>query len=753
MNVTPGNHLICPSMKTPALLAAIALLGALVSCDKTDPETARRLADLEAQAAASEAENAQLKQELAEQALAAERDAIERERVALEEQRLQLEELEATQAEQTKEDFANRGTELAERESRLQTREFNLSQQADLLDQRTKQLDEKDRDIAGREALIEESKVQPQVSEPEQPTGDYGTFHESLAPYGSWYETPSHGYVFQPVVVREVGWRPYTRGRWVCSSHGWTWVSDEPFGWATYHYGRWTCLEGRGWVWIPGTEWAPAWVTWRHGGNHTGWAPLPPETLGYTNYNWDSTVELTFGIGSSWFTYIETKNFCEPVRYHCLPYHLHHEHYGYTRNVSRIYRHDRGVFCGGPSYRDVNHRARRPVPYYNIEFDRYAGGDRSRIGSRPRVRNGVMTVAAPRIDAEWNAAIRPNKVRGKIERESVVGAKSVTPEIKKIYQESRARDIRHAETTINRHGGPQRFEAVRRQLIVNQDNRRPASRPAVAQSNTKPRQQTSSGSDIVSSSKSAASKQNPPSKMPATASKFPSTSRPVTERAAASKDLQNKPNNGFKPQAGKPDNQSKSASRITSRPESRITSASEPDRRATKQTTPRAEASERLQAEQQQAANEARLQQQRQAQQETIRRQQALQQERAANEARLQQQRQAEQETLRRQQAEQQQRAANKARLQQQRQAEQETLRRQQAEQQQRAANEARQQQQREMQQEQARRHEAGNRQRAEQQIQQQRAQAQRTNESRSNQPQQRAQSRNNDESNRQGKR
>src|SRR3954464_2631010 len=44
------------------------------------------------------------------------------------------------------------------------------------------------------------------------------------------------GGVWEPAQV-EVGWRPYTRGRWVQSDYGWTWLSNEPWGWATYHYG------------------------------------------------------------------------------------------------------------------------------------------------------------------------------------------------------------------------------------------------------------------------------------------------------------------------------------------------------------------------------------------------------------------------------------------------------------------------------------------------------------------------------------
>ena len=44
------------------------------------------------------------------------------------------------------------------------------------------------------------------------------------------------------------------------------------FVWAQ---GYWA-WDGRGWVWVPGTVWAPAWVSWRYGGGYVGWAPLPP---------------------------------------------------------------------------------------------------------------------------------------------------------------------------------------------------------------------------------------------------------------------------------------------------------------------------------------------------------------------------------------------------------------------------------------------------------------------------------------------
>ena len=107
------------------------------------------------------------------------------------------------------------------------------------------------------------------------------TFHQSLASHGSWFTHKKYGEVWRPSGV-SVHWRPYTEGRWVYSDYGWTWDSDEDWGWATYHYGRWFFDENDGWCWIPGTDWGPAWVSWRFGDVWIGWAPLAPE-IGWDN--------------------------------------------------------------------------------------------------------------------------------------------------------------------------------------------------------------------------------------------------------------------------------------------------------------------------------------------------------------------------------------------------------------------------------------------------------------------------------------
>lgn len=106
----------------------------------------------------------------------------------------------------------------------------------------------------------------------------FGFFYQSLTPYGEWIEIEPDFYVWRPISVR-YGWRPYWDGRWVWTRYGWYWVATEPFGWIVFHYGRWYYDDYYGWIWIPGYEWAPAWVEWRYNDAYIGWAPLPPYAL------------------------------------------------------------------------------------------------------------------------------------------------------------------------------------------------------------------------------------------------------------------------------------------------------------------------------------------------------------------------------------------------------------------------------------------------------------------------------------------
>jgi hypothetical protein len=191
---------------------------------------------------------------------------------------------------------------------------------------------------------------------------DVGLFYRELSPYGQWIRHPYYGWVWYP---RDVGydWRPYTMGRWVNSDYGWTWVSDEPFGWATYHYGRWSFDPQLGWIWIPGTVWGPAWVSWQSGGGYVGWAPLPPQVgfqagvgLRIGNFN------LTLGFEPTAYTFVDERAFLDDhVDRYCEPPARSVTILRETRNVTDYrYEGDR-VVDGGIPVQQIEQVTRRPV--------------------------------------------------------------------------------------------------------------------------------------------------------------------------------------------------------------------------------------------------------------------------------------------------------------------------------------------------------------------------------------------------------
>jgi Family of unknown function (DUF6600) len=121
------------------------------------------------------------------------------------------------------------------------------------------------------------------VSSAHGTTVSFGVFYSSLGHHGEWISIAPSVYAWRPAHVVH-GWRPYTVGRWAWTNDGWYWLSDEPWGWATYHYGRWYYDDYYGWMWLPGYEWAPAWVEWRYGGDYVGWAPLGPYAVFSINF-------------------------------------------------------------------------------------------------------------------------------------------------------------------------------------------------------------------------------------------------------------------------------------------------------------------------------------------------------------------------------------------------------------------------------------------------------------------------------------
>ena len=458
-------------MKTKAILpilTGIALTS--VSCDRHDSGLEEKLSRLEQAADQANQRQAQLEQELAQNKIAAESEAIERERAEIERQRQDLEDTRneedaaaVARAEAEEEELAERQRVLEEKEEQIAANRADLEQKRLELTGLEKDLDQRELEDAGREPIPSLTSVN--VVSQGAPTGDYENFYEPLAQYGSWFETSDYGYVYQPAAVRESSWRPYTRGRWAFTDQGWTWVSDEPFGWATYHYGRWTLLNNTGWVWVPGNEWAPAWVSWRENPDYVGWAPLPPETVAYNDHSYGSSVDVTFGIGQSWFSFVSYRNFGSDIRSHYLPFDRNRGIYDSSHNITHYSSRDNRVFVGGPRYGHVSDRIGRRFPIHRLRVDQHPRFGRGGRDFHPRFDGRELRVAAPRMNARWNQDLRPQRVRGSLGNVTVARSRDISQDARQRFERQRLEERAESQRAVREMGGRSGFQRARQEQL------------------------------------------------------------------------------------------------------------------------------------------------------------------------------------------------------------------------------------------------------------------------------------------------
>jgi hypothetical protein len=235
----------------------------------------------------------------------------------------------------------------------------------------------------------------------------FSVFYSSLGSYGEWIPVEGGVYGWRPIGVA-VGWRPYMYGRWAWTVDGWYWVSDEPWGWAVFHYGRWYYDDYYGWIWIPGYDWAPAWVEWRFGGPYVGWAPLSPYAV----------FQIGIGIhyARRWETPYSYWNFVD-CRYvtspslHRFIYRPQHNtrYFGRTRSAGNV-RYDNGrVITRGPEREYIQERGNIRIVQSELVDARDRGRERVvRDGGRERIE-----VYRPKIEAQTRdeAAERPARIR------------------------------------------------------------------------------------------------------------------------------------------------------------------------------------------------------------------------------------------------------------------------------------------------------------------------------------------------------
>ncbi|MBN2206792.1 MAG: FecR domain-containing protein, partial [Candidatus Aminicenantes bacterium] len=95
--------------------------------------------------------------------------------------------------------------------------------------------------------------------------------------YGEWLWDDFLGYVWRPNDNDRRypwgSWAPYYAGQWARRDGQMFWVPQEPWGWVPFHLGVWHWDKTKGWLWIPGSAFAPAWVAWRFYGDRLSWRP------------------------------------------------------------------------------------------------------------------------------------------------------------------------------------------------------------------------------------------------------------------------------------------------------------------------------------------------------------------------------------------------------------------------------------------------------------------------------------------------
>ncbi len=290
------------------------------------------------------------------------------------------------------------------------------------------------------------SSVSAQTYSPHRPPQvDVGIFYESLAPYGDWVEMPDYGWSWSPRVER--GWRPYTRGQWVMTDDGWFWDSDEHFGWAAYHYGRWVNDQNYGWFWVPGTEWAPAWVSWRHGNGYTGWAPLPPRATWQTHVGLSiAGLDIDAFIGEGDYNFVRDRSFVDRGVYQrVLPPAQNVTIINVTNNVTNYTVVNQRIVNGGIAVANVERAVGRQVPpRRTVDVARADAPAHARAGEVAVYRPELSAAAPDRRPAQGKSVVKGEAppqvlVNRREEREQERGQTGNAPQVTaKDVQEKRA---------------------------------------------------------------------------------------------------------------------------------------------------------------------------------------------------------------------------------------------------------------------------------------------------------------------------
>jgi probable HAF family extracellular repeat protein len=268
---------------------------------------------------------------------------------------------------------------------------------------------------------------------------NYDLFYSRLSSDGSWIDAGDYGYAFRPDVPND--WQPYQDGHWVWTDRGWYWDSNEAFGWATYHYGRWVRIEGIGWCWVPGHEWAPAWVSWRQSDAYVGWAPLPPEADISGHASISSWADSYYDIGPSAYVFMRYAHWFAPsYRRYCEPRVRNVRIINRTKNVTNIVYNNAVINNYGPRVQNVSAKTKRNIREAKLAVNRASGRD-VRYGQT--LNGNQLNVVAP-----------PPVLKPAAKQTPRVKARLVNPVVETGWQGIKPAEAARLKTSIARQNPP-----------------------------------------------------------------------------------------------------------------------------------------------------------------------------------------------------------------------------------------------------------------------------------------------------------
>ncbi|GAB1349643.1 hypothetical protein MASR1M107_18570 [Ignavibacteriales bacterium] len=255
--------------------------------------------------------------------------------------------------------------------------------------------------------------------------GRFNAFYNDLRAHGYWMEI-DNVVVWKPSRVRS-NWQPYTYGRWIYTSYGWFWDSDEAFGDIVFHYGRWYYDNWEGWVWVPGYEWAPAWVEWRYDDDYIGWAPLSPYATFNRNYGISFTINIVIPVNQ--WRFVRIRDF---HRHNIYDYYF--SGYGADRCYERTqsfsnYKYRDRVVNEGIDPRILEKRGGGNVKTRDIDFTNAKDRGNNKSDGSVKIRNIDLNRTADRNDEKIE--ITKTRNNGSLKSDKVdESAREITREVK-----------------------------------------------------------------------------------------------------------------------------------------------------------------------------------------------------------------------------------------------------------------------------------------------------------------------------------